>query len=184
MNCEAPGSNTGSKISYSDWIFLWFSSAPIGKTQIICQIRSQKLYSITCIKSQHNTLHCTYVFWLWHFTYVFRLVILPSSGRHFCYTNTAWSNVPDYYTILKLLLLLVRICGTGIGQSVQRLVKGWTVRGSKPGGEEIFHTCPDRPWGPPSLLYNRYRVFSGGKAARAWRWPPNHLHLAPRLRKE
>jgi hypothetical protein len=23
---------------------------------------------------------------------------------------------------------------------------------------EIFHTRPDRPWGPPSLLYNGYRV--------------------------
>jgi hypothetical protein len=28
---------------------------------------------------------------------------------------------------------------------------------------EIFRTCPDRPWGPPTLLYNGYRVFSGGK---------------------
>ena len=28
---------------------------------------------------------------------------------------------------------------------------------------EIFRTCPDRPWGPPSLLYNRYRVFPAGK---------------------
>ena len=28
---------------------------------------------------------------------------------------------------------------------------------------EIFRTCPDRPWGPPSLLYNGYRVFPGGK---------------------
>jgi len=28
---------------------------------------------------------------------------------------------------------------------------------------EIFRTCPDRPWGPPSLLYNVYRVFPGGK---------------------
>jgi len=27
----------------------------------------------------------------------------------------------------------------------------------------FFRTCPDRPWGPPSLLYNRYRVFPGGK---------------------
>ena len=27
-------------------------------------------------------------------------------------------------------------------------------------------------WGPPSLLYNWYRVFPGGKAAGAWRWPP------------
>jgi len=30
-------------------------------------------------------------------------------------------------------------------------------------GGEIFHTCPDRPWGQPSLLYNWYRVFPGGK---------------------
>jgi hypothetical protein len=28
---------------------------------------------------------------------------------------------------------------------------------------EIFRTCPDRPWGPPSLLYNGYWVFPGGK---------------------
>jgi hypothetical protein len=27
---------------------------------------------------------------------------------------------------------------------------------------EIFR-CPDWPWGPPSLLYNGYRVFHGGK---------------------
>ena len=28
---------------------------------------------------------------------------------------------------------------------------------------EIFRTSPDRPWGPPSLLYNGCRVFAGGK---------------------
>ena len=28
---------------------------------------------------------------------------------------------------------------------------------------KIFRTYPDRPWGPPSLLYNGYRVFPGGK---------------------
>ena len=28
---------------------------------------------------------------------------------------------------------------------------------------EIFRTFPDRPWGLPSLLYNGYRVFPGGK---------------------
>jgi hypothetical protein len=26
-----------------------------------------------------------------------------------------------------------------------------------------FSARPDRPWGPPSLLYNGYRVFSEGK---------------------
>jgi len=35
--------------------------------------------------------------------------------------------------------------------------------GSDPGGGEIFRTSPDRPWGPPSLLYSGYRVFPGGK---------------------
>ena len=37
---------------------------------------------------------------------------------------------------------------------------------------DIFRTRPDRPWGPPILLYNWYWVFPGGKAAGAWRWPP------------
>jgi len=37
-----------------------------------------------------------------------------------------------------------------------------TVRGSNPGGDEIFLTRPDRPWGPPSLLHNAYRVFAWG----------------------
>ena len=32
-----------------------------------------------------------------------------------------------------------------------------------PVGGKIFRNCPDRPWGPPRLLYNGYRVFPGGK---------------------
>jgi hypothetical protein len=37
-------------------------------------------------------------------------------------------------------------------------------RKKNPGGGEIFSTRPDRPWGPPSLLYNGYRVsFPGVK---------------------
>ena len=50
-----------------------------------------------------------------------------------------------------------------VAQTVQRLATGWQLRGSNPGGGEIFRTCPDRTWGPPSLLYNGYRVFPGGK---------------------
>jgi len=42
-------------------------------------------------------------------------------------------------------------------------LRGWTVQGSNPGGCEIFRSCPYRPWGSLSLLYNGYRVFSGGK---------------------
>jgi len=41
--------------------------------------------------------------------------------------------------------------------------------GIDPGGGDIFLTRPDRFWGPPSLLYNAYQVFPGGKAAGSWR---------------
>jgi hypothetical protein len=50
--------------------------------------------------------------------------------------------------------------------SVERLATGSTVRGSNPGAAEIFRTPPDRPWHPPSLLYNGYRVVSGVKRLR------------------
>jgi hypothetical protein len=50
-----------------------------------------------------------------------------------------------------------------VAQSVQQLTTGWTVWGSNP-GEARFSAHPDRPWGPPSLLYNGYRVFPEGKA--------------------
>ena len=32
-----------------------------------------------------------------------------------------------------------------------------------------FPTCPDLPWGAPSLLCNAYLVFPGGKEDGAWR---------------
>ena len=40
---------------------------------------------------------------------------------------------------------------------------------NKSSGGEIFRICPDRPRGPPNLLYNGYRVIPGGKAVGAWR---------------
>jgi hypothetical protein len=48
---------------------------------------------------------------------------------------------------------------------------------------EIFRNRPDRPWGPPSLLFNGYRVsFPGVK--RPGRGFDRSPHLAPRLKKE
>ena len=51
--------------------------------------------------------------------------------------------------------------------SVDGIATGYGLEGpgieSRRGGE-IFRTCPDRPWGPPRLLYNGYRVsFPGVK---------------------
>jgi len=43
-------------------------------------------------------------------------------------------------------------------------------------GGEIFHTRPHRPWGPPSLLYDRYRRIPGGKAAGACHKPPSTIY--------
>jgi hypothetical protein len=54
------------------------------------------------------------------------------------------------------------------GSLFSTLAMSWTVWGSNPGGGEILRTHPDWPWGPPSLLYNGYRVFPGGKAASTW----------------
>jgi len=73
---------------------------------------------------------------------------------------------------LAILLTCLTSIWAAIAQSVQRLATGWTVRGSNSGGGEIFRTRPERPWGPPSLPYNRYRLFPGDKAAGSWRWPP------------
>jgi hypothetical protein len=58
------------------------------------------------------------------------------------------------------------------------MATGGTVRGSNPGGGEIFRTRPDWPWGPPSLLYEGYRVFPGGKTAGADHPPPSSAEVA------
>ena len=83
--------------------------------------------------------------------------------------------VPFYFLIsvfiLFLLCLLFLACCLGQDSSV-----GIETRYGLDGpgiefrwGDEIFRTHPDWLWGPPSLLYNGYRVFSGGKAAGVWR---------------
>jgi hypothetical protein len=50
--------------------------------------------------------------------------------------------------------------GSSVGISTAYRLDG---HGIESRGGEIFRTSPDRPWGPPSLLYNGYRVFPGGK---------------------
>jgi hypothetical protein len=75
-------------------------------------------------------------------------------------------NSAHWHVTAKVILVLTRSTGPSVrrvAQTVQRLATDWTVRGSNSGGGEIFRTCQDRPWGPPSLLYNGYRVFPGGR---------------------
>jgi hypothetical protein len=51
-----------------------------------------------------------------------------------------------------------------------------------PGKGDIFYTRPERPWGPPTLLYNGYRVIHGGK--RQGLGVNCSAYLAPRLKKK
>jgi len=48
------------------------------------------------------------------------------------------------------------------------MINKLSVRGSNPGGDEIFLTRPDRLWGSLSLLYIWYRVSPGVKDVGAW----------------
>jgi hypothetical protein len=44
-----------------------------------------------------------------------------------------------------------------------KLATGWKVQRSNPSGDEIFRARPVRSCDLPSLLYNEYLVFPGGK---------------------
>jgi hypothetical protein len=59
--------------------------------------------------------------------------------------------------LIVIIQKLLLTCGPGSSFGIA------TVRGSNPGGAKIFRTCPDRPWGPFSPLYNGHRVFPGGR---------------------
>ena len=103
---------------------------------------------IECDQSSSSTIHCMYV------------TNHRAPGRTQCSLSMRPGHIiRDHHRWRRAAIV----------QSVQRLATGWTVWGSKPGGGEIFRTRPDRLRGPPSLLYNGYRVFLGGKAAGAWR---------------
>ena len=68
---------------------------------------------------------------------------------------------------VRILVMYIRTCigcapGSVVGIATVYVLYGPGIE-SRWGGGEIFRTYPDRPWGPPSFLYNEYRVFPGGK---------------------
>jgi len=59
---------------------------------------------------------------------------------------------------------------------VWRLATGWTVRGSSPGGGEVFRTRPARPrWPTQPPVHWVPALLPGGTAAGASRWPLTHI---------
>jgi hypothetical protein len=65
-------------------------------------------------------------------------------------------------SLIIIPITTITISGSG---SVVGIATGYGLDGPgiESGGDDIFRTRPDRPWGPPSLLYNGYRVFTGSK---------------------
>ena len=69
------------------------------------------------------------------------------------------------------------------GVTQRFLAKCWKVLGSNSDESDIFRTRPNRPWGPPSLLQNGYRVIPGGNAAgrRVNHSPPTSAEVKERV---
>jgi hypothetical protein len=55
------------------------------------------------------------------------------------------------------------ICGPGSSVGISYWLRAGRSGDRIPVEARFLRTCSDRPWGPPSLLYNGYRVFPGGK---------------------
>jgi hypothetical protein len=73
-------------------------------------------------------------------------------------------NVTSY--ILDFLVLL---SGSWVIIATRYGLEGSRIESRR--GRDFPH-LPDRALGPPSIFCNGCRVFPGGKAAGAWRWPP------------
>jgi hypothetical protein len=99
--------------------------------------------------------------------YDYNFVFFPLSYRCYCKLYEVCLGRLVFLSLIILTLFYGDHKSWGL--LLLRLATSWTVRGSNPGGGEIFSIRPDRPWGLPSLLYNGYRVIPGGKATGAWR---------------
>jgi hypothetical protein len=102
---------------------------------------------------------------------------VSSEDENITITRTVGSSLPSRHSVTSQKvwifgitlcypqILQTKACPSGPGSAVDiatALQAGRSGDRISVGGE-IFRTCPDRPWGPPSLLYNGYRVFTGGK---------------------
>jgi hypothetical protein len=88
-------------------------------------------------------------------------------------------NCPREVSFLSILPSYVKGRDSAVGIATPYGPAGPAI---EPGGGEIFRPRPDRPWGPPSLLFNGYGVFPGvrGRGVAL----STHSHLALRLKKE
>ena len=82
-----------------------------------------------------------------------------------CSVGLCWNYLYGNITKISEEILKVHVETRRPGSSVGIATALWAGRSGDriPVDARFSAPCPDRPWGPPSLLYNRYRVFAGGK---------------------
>jgi hypothetical protein len=87
----------------------------------------------------------------------------------------------DTLNLFCTQILYPYIKRSGIAQSVWRRAKGWTAGVRFPAGARFFFSPqrPDRLWGPPSLLSNRYPRGGGALSPGAMRLGREADHSPP-----
>ena len=116
----------------------------------------QIIWSISCSVRSEMLLGCCFVTFLLYMqlepTNINRVGIWWETSAF----GTCWCQI---YCNMYLLFVPASSVGVATGYILDR-------PGIEPRWGEIFCSCPDRPWGPPSLLYNGYLVFPRAKV-----WP-------------
>jgi len=102
----------------------------------------------------------------YHF-FISRIASLRIAARE-AETCSSWQTKTNFINVRFVLIIITIYINARIksesGSSVGIATDyGLDDTGSKHGGGEIIRNCPERSWGPSSLLYIGYRVFPGGK---------------------
>jgi hypothetical protein len=92
--------------------------------------------------------------------------IFSISNRCLIWPVFAPGDIGRVYELKLMRFWLSRLLWAGIAQSVWRLATGWTVRGSNPGGHEIFQTGPGAHPAPCTMGTGS---FPGVKWRGGWR---------------
>ena len=107
------------------------------------------------------------------------MMLVGCSDRHYLYYKEQFSKVPKERPLALLMkvgcfcLPLATDVGLDSSVSVETRYE-LDGPGLNRGAGNIFRTRPDRPWDPPSLLYNMYRVSFPGvrRSGRGVNHPP------------
>jgi hypothetical protein len=126
-------------------------------SKFLCRDINRCLQSVSLLVDQPPSLEYSRHF----LTYVYWVCYQPVQYQSFNHRPKVV--VPSSVSIRSGFMGLPIDSGPGSSVWLLQLATCWTVRESNPSRGEIFRTCPNRPWGPPSLLYNGYRVFPEGK---------------------